>query len=107
MAAAPTEEELATYYEKDQERLAASRRAENLKKSLEPMRKRLDEYAKKHGGADRTTTRFGYVIRMQTGKRYPNWKELFIGETSAERAEEEHQKTPTSDYVVVEKAAAT
>lgn len=88
-------EEIARYVALDREHKEAQRIADAKERAKEPLKAKIKAYVEAHGGRDRTTTRFGYVLALVPYRKAAvKWKDEFIAITSVERAVELQEAQP-------------
>lgn len=107
--AAVTKEQLQSYFSDEEDRRALNRRAEDLGKKNEIVKKKLIDHVRRHGGADRTTTLHGFTLALKEVAGTPQWREEFIralGDDGIDRAEAVRQRTPPVDRLSVTKSDA-
>lgn len=73
-----TKAELQDYVANREKKLAADRLSRALDDKLNPVKEKISEYIDQHGGADRTTTKHGFVLHKELQPGVPKYKDEFL-----------------------------
>ncbi len=105
MAAELTKTDLEQYCALDQERLALNRQIDAIERQQKPIKEKMRAHVEAHGGSDRTTTRFGFVLRLLARAGTVKWKDHYIAAAGIEAATKLQESAPPTLILQVEPAA--
>lgn len=101
-----TREELEQYERENEERLKCSRRADALKKRLEPIAEKINEIVRIGGGPDKTCVRQGFKLAHIKGNQsHVPWAKVYAADHTVDEVEAVKAKYPPGDVLVVERIA--
>lgn len=106
MAAELSKAELEQYVKLDKERVELNRQVDAIERQQKPLKEKLRSHVEAHGGSDRTTTRFGFVLRLLARAGTVKWKDHFIQAQGIDAATKLLEAAPPTLILQVEPAAS-
>jgi hypothetical protein len=101
-----SKEEIEQFLAIDKKRTTAQRTADAEERAAGPLKKKIKEYVEEHGGSDRTTTHYGYLLSLKPRGGTPKWKDEFIAVAGAQAAIEKQAAALPTYTLLVEPAVA-
>lgn len=102
---AVTADELRTFYDNEQRRLALQRQAKDLESCNAKTKERLLQHVRNKGGSDRTTVLHGFVLAIVTRAGSPAYKEAYLALAGVDAAEALRKKAEPVESLKIEQAA--
>lgn len=81
-----TKAEIESFLALEQKRKKIQREADCIEREAKPLKEKLRKYVEQTGGADRTTTHYGFVLALMPRVGTVGWKNEFIAIAGAQAA---------------------
>jgi hypothetical protein len=98
-----TSTDIETYLSLEEERLELGRKARDLEKKAEPLKKKLKEFVRIKGGKALSTVRSGFRLALELVNGSVSWKPEFIRVAGQDAADEIIAACPKRESLSVER----